>query len=94
MSKYLQRIKNNKLGIATLFFSLSFTFLGLPSQILQIWKTHSVKDVSIIMILLLTIQGMFWIFYGRQRKDTFIIIANIFGALFAVVIVIEYIIFH
>jgi len=94
MSKYLQKVKNNKLGITTLFFSLSFTFLGLPSQIIQIWKTHSVKDVSIVMIFLLAVQGMFWIFYGRQRKDAFVVIANVFGALFAAVIVIEYIIFH
>jgi uncharacterized protein with PQ loop repeat len=94
MSKYLQKIKNNKLGIATLFFSLSFMCVGLPSQIIEIWKTHSVKGVSGVTFLLLTTQSIFWVLYGKQRKDKVIIAVNIFGALFAAVIVIEYIIFH
>lgn len=88
-------MKNNtKLGIVTLVLSLVYMFLGLPSQIIQIWKTQSVKDVSLLMFLLLTIQSIFWIAYGRQRNDRFVIIANFFGALFASIIIIEYIIFR
>ena len=88
-------MKNNtKLGIVTLTLSLLYMFLGLPSQIIQIWKTHSVKDVSLLMFLLLTIQSIFWIAYGRQRNDRFVMIANFFGALFAFIIIIEYIIFR
>ena len=84
----------NKLGIITLVTSLTYMFLGLPSQVIQIWRTHSVKDVSILMFLLLTIQSLFWLAYGAQRKDKFIVIANVFGALFAFMVVVEYLMFH
>ena len=84
----------NKLGIITLVTSLTYMFLGLPSQVIQIWRAHSVKDVSILMFVLLTIQSVFWLAYGLQRKDKFIVIANIFGALFAFMVVVEYLMFH
>jgi len=80
----------NKLGIITLLLSLSYMFLGLPSQIIKIWETHSVKDISILMFLLLCIQSLFWVAYGKQRKDWFVIIANSFGAIFTAIIVAEY----
>lgn len=84
----------NKLGIVTLTISLTYMFLGLPSQVIEIWKTQSVKNISILMFLLLIIQSIFWIAYGIQRKDKFIVVANFFGSLFATMIVAEYLIFH
>ncbi|MFA6105287.1 MAG: SemiSWEET family transporter [Patescibacteria group bacterium] len=84
----------NKLGIVTLAISLTYMFLGLPSQVIEIWKTQSVKNVSILMFSLLTIQSIFWVAYGIQRKDKFVVIANFFGSLFSAMIVVEYLIFH
>ena len=86
--------KLNKLGLTTLIFSLTYMFFGLPSQVIKIWNTHSVKDVSIVMFVLLVIQSIFWVLYGRQRNDKFVMIANFFGALFSIIIVIEYVMFH
>lgn len=68
--------------------------LGLPSQIIQIWTHQSAKDISFLMFLLLAIQSTFWIAYGIQRKDWFVTIANTFGAIFAAIIVIEYLLFR
>jgi uncharacterized protein with PQ loop repeat len=94
MLKYLQKFKNNKLAITTLFFALVFICVGLPSQIIRIWETHSVKGVSVITFFLLATQAVFWVFYGRQRKDLVVIVVNLFGTLFATVIVLEYLMFH
>jgi uncharacterized protein with PQ loop repeat len=84
----------DKLGIVTLVISLTYMFLGLPSQVIEIWRTRSVSNVSILMFLLLTIQSIFWVVYGLKRKDKFVMIANCFGGLFAAMVVIEYVIFH
>lgn len=89
----LKYIMNNRLGAITVALSLTFMFLGLPSQIIRIWQTHSVKEISITMFFLLTLQSVFWVLYGRQKNDWFVIIANSFGTLFSAIIVIEYFLF-
>ncbi len=74
-------------------FSLTFMFLGLPSQIIRIWQTGSVKEISVTMFSLLMLQSVFWVLYGRQKNDWFVIIANSFGTLFSAIIVVEYFLF-
>ena len=54
----------SKLGIVTTGISLTYMIFGLPSQILQIWSNHSVKDISILLFILLVMQSLFWIAYG------------------------------
>lgn len=89
----LKYIIDNRLGAITVALSLTFMFLGLPSQIVRIWQTHSVKEISVTMFSLLTLQSVFWVLYGRQKNDWFVIIANSFGTLFSAIIVIEYFLF-
>ena len=84
----------SKLGIITTGVSLTYMILGLPSQILQIWSTHSVKDISILLFILLVIQSLFWIAYGIQIKNLPMIIANSIGAFFSTLIVGEWFMFH
>ena len=87
-------MKSNRLGTLTVFLSLMFMFLGLPNQILRIWESKSVVEISIIMFGLLAIQSFFWVLYGTQKRDWFVVIANSFGTFFSVIIVIEYFLFR
>jgi len=51
----------------------SFTFLP---QVIQIWKTKSAKDLSIVMLLLLIVGVSMWLSYGILIKDAAIIYTN------------------
>jgi len=51
------------------------TFSFLP-QIYQILKTRSVKDVSLLMLLQLSLGVLLWIVYGVHLKNIVIISAN------------------
>ena len=87
-------IKNNKLGTVTLVLSLTFILLGLPDQILKIWRTKNIVGISVFSFSLLGIQSFFWVLYGSTKKDWFIILPNVFAVLFATVIVLEYFIYR
>lgn len=90
MQKLFFFLKNNKLGTVTIVLSLTFMFLGLPSQIWQIWKTGSVAGISILAFSLLATQSFFWVLYGFQKKDWFVVVANFVGTIFSTIIVFEY----
>ncbi|MCY7291472.1 MAG: SemiSWEET transporter [Ferruginibacter sp.] len=51
----------------------SFTFLP---QVIQIWKTKSAKDLSMVMLLLLIVGVSMWLSYGILVKDAAIIYTN------------------
>ncbi len=51
----------------------SFTFIP---QVIQIWKTKSAKDISIVMLLLLIVGVSMWLSYGILVKDAAIIYTN------------------
>jgi MtN3 and saliva related transmembrane protein len=46
-------------------------------QVLQAWRTKSVKDVSYGMIGLLLLSGILWAWYGVMISDTPVILTNI-----------------
>ena len=52
----------------------SITFLP---QVIRIWKTRSVKDISFLMMLLLILGTSLWLTYGLLLKDTAIIYTNV-----------------
>ncbi len=52
----------------------SITFLP---QVIRIWKTRSVKDISMLMMILLVLGTCCWLTYGLLMKDTAIIYTNI-----------------
>jgi MtN3 and saliva related transmembrane protein len=60
------------LGLAGAFLS-SVTFLP---QVYRAWKTKSVGDLSIWMILILLANVSTWLVYGIFKGDLAIIIAN------------------
>ena len=51
----------------------SVTFLP---QVIRIWKTKSVKDLSLMMLLLLIVGTLSWLSYGLIIKDVAIIYTN------------------
>ena len=51
----------------------SFTFIP---QVIQIWKTKSAKDLSLVMLLLLITGVSMWLTYGILIKDPAIIYTN------------------
>lgn len=58
-------------------FSAAFlTMFAFIPQIIKVLKTKSVKDVSLVTLLQLSLGVLLWIAYGIHLKDTIIIIAN------------------
>ena len=90
MNKFIQGVKENKLGTVTITVSLAYMFLGLPTQIWKIWETRSVADISATMFTLLLVQSFFWVLYGFQKKDGFIIVPNVAATLFSFIILFEW----
>lgn len=84
-------VQANWLGATTLVICLTYMFLGLPHQIWTIWRKQSVEGVSRPMFMLLAIQSLFWVLYGLQQGDRFVIIANSVGALFSMTVVVEHV---
>ena len=93
MKTIWEYVKENKLGSFTLALSLTYIFIGLPSQVYTIWETASARDISLPMFLLLALQSLFWVLYGSQRKDWPMIIANTFVVLFAGIITVQCLLF-
>lgn len=89
----LMYFRANRLGVVTLTLCLLYMFIGLPDQIWSIWKSQSVREISLPMYVLLSAQSIGWVLYGYKKKDWFVLIANSFGTVFSATIVVEYIVF-
>ena len=53
------------------------TMFGFVPQILKIYKTQSVEDVSLWMLLQFCLGMFLWLLYGLHIHDNILIIANI-----------------
>ena len=51
------------------------TFAFLP-QVLRVWRTHSTRDISLKMFLVLVTGLCLWVAYGLWRGEMPIIVAN------------------
>jgi len=54
----------------------SLTMLGFVPQIVKMWKTQSVKDVSGLTIVQYIAGAALWVLYGIHLQDFIIIGAN------------------
>jgi MtN3 and saliva related transmembrane protein len=61
----------------------SITFLP---QVIRIWKTRSVKDLSLTMVLLLVSGTTCWLTYGLLKNDAAIIYTNVMVLIMSLVI--------
>ncbi len=58
-------------------FSAAFlTMFGFLPQVIKIYQTKSVKDISFLAILQFTVGITLWLVYGLLMKDPVIILAN------------------
>lgn len=58
------------------------TFAFLP-QVVKVWKSRSVKDISIWMYLIFCSGLLMWIIYGFYINSTSLVVANIATLLLA-----------
>jgi len=63
------------------------TTLSFIPQVLQIWRTHSAKDVSLPMYVTFVIGVALWLVYGLMMNAWPIIIANIVTIVLALAVV-------
>ena len=54
----------------------SLTMFGFVPQIMKMWTTHSVKDVSGLTLIQFSVGAMLWILYGIHLQDFIVIGAN------------------
>lgn len=58
-------------------FSAAFlTMFGFLPQVIKIYQTKSVKDISLLALLQFTLGILLWLAYGLMLKDPVIILAN------------------
>ncbi|MNK49261.1 MtN3/saliva family protein [compost metagenome] len=65
----------NFVEIIGLFAGTCVTFATIP-QILKVWRTKKVKEISLKMFGILTFGIAVWIVYGILKKDFPIILTN------------------
>jgi MtN3 and saliva related transmembrane protein len=65
----------NYIDIIGLFAGACITISTIP-QILKVWKTKKVKEISLKMFAILTFGIAVWIVYGILKSDWPIIITN------------------
>jgi len=54
----------------------SLTMFGFVPQIIKMWKTHSVKDVSGLTLVQFSAGSALWMLYGIHLQDFIVIGAN------------------
>lgn len=59
------------------YFATFLTVVAFLPQVVKVWKTKGVKDISLGMYLLLVSGALSWIVYGFLVSDVPIIITNV-----------------
>jgi MtN3 and saliva related transmembrane protein len=54
----------------------SLTMSGFFPQVIKMWRTHSVKDVSALTLVQFSVGAACWMLYGIHLRDFIIIGAN------------------
>jgi MtN3 and saliva related transmembrane protein len=58
------------------FSAAALTMFGFVPQIIKIYKTKSVKDISLVALIEFSLGIFLWVLYGIHLKNIVIIIAN------------------
>lgn len=66
----------------------TLTTISFVPQLIRIWKTHSTKDLSLVMFLLFTAGVVMWLIYGICVRQLPVIISNVVTLLMAIIILI------
>ncbi|MBV8886440.1 MAG: SemiSWEET family sugar transporter [Chroococcidiopsidaceae cyanobacterium CP_BM_RX_35] len=60
----------------------TLTTVAFLPQLIKAWKSKSVRDVSLSMVLTYSTGAGLWLIYGWSRHDWPIIFTNLFGLIF------------
>ncbi len=63
------------------------TIITLLPQLLKIYRTKQVRDISLVTFSLIAIAATLWIVYGIYRDDWVVSLTNVFILVFASLIV-------
>lgn len=66
------------------FTAAFLTMFGFLPQLIKIYRTKSVKDISLVCILQFTLGILLWLAYGIHLKNAVLILAN--GVTFAILL--------
>lgn len=58
------------------YIAAFLTTVSFLPQVIRVWKTHSTKDLSLVMFLLFIAGLSFWLVYGILQHALPIILAN------------------
>lgn len=58
------------------YFAGFLTTMSCVPQVVKSWRSRSVHDLSLVMLLMLTSGLVFWIAYGVRRGDWPILLTN------------------
>ena len=64
----------------------ALTVIAFFPQLMKVWKTKSTKDISLGMVSIFSGSIFLWLVYGILMKNSPIIIANFFGFIQALII--------
>lgn len=78
------------LGTIAMITSLVFMAMGLPVQILKIYRAKSTEGVSLFMTCTLLATTMAWCVYSLKISNWYILVSNAPGALFAFVLLCQF----
>ncbi|MGP3703746.1 MAG: SemiSWEET family sugar transporter [Candidatus Bathyarchaeota archaeon] len=70
------------LGMEYMWYVIGFagaclTMFGFVPQVVRMFKTKSVNDVSFLTLLQISVGALLWILYGLHIRDVVVVTANI-----------------
>ena len=74
--------------------TLALIFLGLPSQILKIYKKQSMDGISLFFFSVSFLTWMSWCFYGYISNSLFMAIAQGLGGVMTAIILIQFFLYR
>ena len=77
-------------GWCATIVTTAYTMFGLPGQIKENYQRKSTEGLSISLFCFLFATFASWIFYGILLQNYFIIVPNVLGALFGIVILFQF----
>lgn len=78
------------LGVFATITSLFFMAMGLPAQIWKIYDAKSTKGISLFTQCTLFLTTLSWCVYSLKISNWYILVANAPGALFALIILVQF----
>lgn len=85
-------VEEDPKGLWALLICVVYISIGLPSQIIEIWRTKNVEGISLTMFGLMFLNSLSWLNYGYRGRirNWIIVIPNLIASILGVVILVEY----